>query len=445
MPQRPNLLLIHCHDLGRHLHCYGVPSVQTPHLDALAARGVRFAKSFCTAPQCSPSRAALFTGRYPHCTGVMGLCHANFAWDLHPGEKHLAQLLAEAGYATAGVGVIHETRSGPERIGLQRYDQNSLAEKAVQASLEMLETFRAQRDRSFYLQVGFSEPHRKPGSGEVEHMGFLGDHLLPDEERGVWVPGYLRDTPGTRAELAELQGALRHVDAQVGRILEALAGHGLAENTLLVFTTDHGIALPRAKCSCYEPGLEVALILRLPSRAGWHGGRVVEELVSNVDNVPSWLEVLGLPVPENVQGRSFAPLLDGRDYAPREAVFGEQTYHGEYVPLRSVRTARHKLILNFAPGKAFFDPSQSWHPRAITVSPPDPARSYKPLMEVYDLAADPWEQQNVADDERHAEVQRELLARLGRHMRETDDPLLRGAVMPPLHRQALALLQVAAR
>ncbi len=116
-PRRPNILLVHCHDLGQYLHCYGVKTVQTPNLDALAAEGVRFARSFCSNPGCSPSRASIFTGRWPHSNGVMGLCHANFAWDLGPDERHMAQILRDAGYTTAAVGVIHETASGFKRCG----------------------------------------------------------------------------------------------------------------------------------------------------------------------------------------------------------------------------------------------------------------------------------------------------------------------------------------
>jgi len=123
------------------------------------------------------------------------------------------------------------------------------------------------------------------------------------------VPGYLRNTEGTRRELAGLQGAVRHVDTHFGRLLQALKDLGLESDTLVIFTTDHGIAMPRAKCSLYEPGVQVAMILRLASRKGWNGGIVHQEMISNIDYLPTILQLVGLPIPTNVQGRSFAPLL----------------------------------------------------------------------------------------------------------------------------------------
>lgn len=441
MAARPNLLIFHCHDLGQYLHCYGRETVSTPHLDAFAAQGVRFARSFCVAPQCSPSRAAIFTGRYPHANGVMGLCHAWFAWDLDEGEQHLAQLLKAAGYVTAAVGVIHETRGGAQRLEVDRHHGAGLATECVNQTIALLKEF-ASGDRPFYLQAGTIEPHRLRAPDEHGYMGFLGRHLQPDSAAGTDVPGYLVDNAGARTEVAELQGAVKHVDNEFGRLLQAIDDLGLADQTLVVFTTDHGVALPRAKCTLYDPGLETALILRLPSRDGWHGGRVVEPLVANVDYVPTWLELLGIAGPDNLQGESFAGLLDGRTEAHREAVFAELTYHEYCDPRRTVRTATHKLIANFSTAPSFMDCSQSWRPRADTVTPADPKTAYTVPLELYDLVADPLEQQNRADDPAYADIRRELLRRLRQHLQDTADPLLDGlgGITNPVCRETLRLV-----
>ena len=435
-PQRPNVLLIHCHDLGQFLHCYGVKTVQTPNLDRLASEGVRFARSFCTNPGCSPSRASIFTGRYPHSNGVMGLCHADFAWDLHPEERHLAQILGDAGYATAAVGVIHETSSGYRRCGYKRFLKPASAKPATDAAIGLL----------FFLSVGFAEPHRMryaeptwPGALPGD-CSFPGPALEPDRSLGVEILPYLRDTEGTRRELAGLQGAVRHVDTHVGRLLTALAESGLGPNTLVIFTTDHGIAMPRAKCGVYEPGVQVALLLRLPGRKGWNGGIVHHEMISNIDYLPTILDLLGVPIPGNVQGRSFAPLLDGKPYTPRREIFTELTYHDYYDPRRAIRTETHKLIVNFTTAPAFMDPSQSWRPSSDVLAPANHALAYHPHIELYDLVQDPWEQNDVARRPQYAAVRGELLQRLRKQMVDTKDPILQGAVTSPHHRRTLELL-----
>lgn len=438
---RPNLLILHCHDLGRFLHCYGIKTVQTPHLDRFAEQGVLWENSFCTAPQCSPSRSSIFTGRYPHANGVMGLTHAEFAWDLYPREKHLGQILKAAGYRTAGVGVIHETRSSAERIGLDDYDPAARAQVAAGSAIQRLERFARSPGTPFYMQVGFTEPHRLPGADPTKDMGFVDKQVRPDDTLGVTVPPYLRDTPGTRAEMIELQGAVRHADEHMGRILRALEELKFDSGTLVIFTTDHGIAMPRAKCSVYEPGLETASIWRLPSRKGWHGGVRRREMISNVDYVPSILEVLGIARPANLQGRSFAPLLDGGAYVPRDAIFGEMTYHSYYDPQRSIRTGRHKLIVNFSAAPSFMDPSQSWRPRADTVVPPNPSRAQHAPLELYDLADDPHETKNLVDAPAAAAVLKDLQARLRQHLKQTGDPILNGAITSPMHRRALEWLR----
>lgn len=319
-----------------------------------------------------------------------------------------------------------------------------MAAAGTDAAIEELKRLAADK-RPFYLYAGFIEPHRLPypkgpGRPAADH-GFPGPHLKPDDSLGVQIPGYLRDTPGTREELAGLQGAVRHIDEQFGRWMQAIRELGLEKNTLVIATTDHGIAMPRAKCSVYEPGVQIALLLRYAGRKGWHGGVVRDEMVSNIDMLPSILELAGIPVPANVQGRSFAPLLDGRAYTPNAAIFGELTYHGYYDPQRSIRTTTHKLIANFSTAPSFQDPSQQWRPKSDTVVPESPASSFHPHLELYDLTVDPWEQVDLAKKPKFAAIRNELAKRLLQHMTDTDDPLLRGAVTSPQHETTLKMLR----
>lgn len=443
--QLPNILVITCHDLGRFLGCYGVPTVHTPNLDRLAADGVLFSQAFCTAPQCSPSRAALFTGRYPHSNGVMGLTHGDFAWDLHSQEQHLAQVLRSQGYTTAVIGIHHESRTGDqqriaERCGMDEVVPPGDGQFVSDQALVRLARYAEQR-RPFFLHLGYHEPHRVPGPGEPDYMGFVGNYIMPDDDGGVNVPPYLRDEPQGRRELAELQGAVRYADAAIGKVLAGLHTLGLERTTLVLVTTDHGLALPRAKCSLYDPGLETALIMRLPVRK-WSGGTTVSGLVSNVDVFPTILNAVGMSSSSTLQGRSLCSLLDEEPHDARDCIFAEMTYHDYYDPIRCVRTEHNKLIVNFSGAPSFMDPSQSWRPRTMPVVPANPAAAYHPVVELYDLKEDPLEWQNVADESALSGVRHDLLARLYEWMRTTGDPLLHGAVTSPTHRAAVEALTV---
>lgn len=426
-PNRPNILFINCHDLGQHLRCYGVGTVSTPSLDAFAAEGVRFAQSFCTAPQCSPSRSSMFTGRYPHSNGVMGLVHEPFSWDFRPGEQHLAAVLRSAGYATALAGHQHETRR-PELRGwmqIHKAEEDEVPEVAS-AAMEAL----AGQEKPFYLQVGFQRPHR--------HDTPSGYRSPPDGRLGVTIPPYLVDEPSAREDLAGFQGDIATLDRHVGRLLSRVDALGLRDNTWVIFTTDHGIPYPRAKCSLFDPGLQTALLMRWPR--GFRGGRVLEEMISNIDYVPTLLELLGLPVAANCQGRSFSGLLQETGYRPRTEIFGELTYHQYYDPRRCIRTSTHKLIVNFSASPFFMDPSQQWRPKTLTTVPRDPAQEFHRLVELYDLRSDPVELTNLSGRPELAAVESELTAKLYHWMVETDDPLLRGAVTSPMHDLAVGRL-----
>ena len=429
--RRPNLVMIDCHDLGRHLGCYGRSAVPSDAIDALAADGVRFASAYATAPQCSPSRASLYTGRHAHDVGMLGLAHAPFDWTLHPGTRYLASYLQEAGWSTHHVGVQHVAHDTPAHalgLGFDTHDaSHALAPEVAEHAVRRVQDAVG----PFFLNVGFFEPHR-------HEDGRYGVHP-PYTARGVDVPAYLPDVPDVREEMAALQGAIHALDQGVARVLEAVDARADAADTWIVFTTDHGLALPRAKASMYDPGLGVALVMRWPSE-GLTGGRTIDALTSHVDLVPTLLEGVGLPVPSELHGRSLWSLLRGDPDALHDAVYAEKTFHTAYEPQRMIRTDRWKLVANLevdilnVPGDVLRSP--------VTPHMVDEIARERAPLELYDLVADPEERANLADDPDHAEVRRRLASDLLAWMRATADPILDGPVASPFRTNALRALGV---
>jgi N-sulfoglucosamine sulfohydrolase len=423
------------HDLGRHLHCYGVDSVVSPNLDSLAKTGVRFDMAFATAPQCSSSRASLATGRYPHNNGVMGLAHPGFDWELSPSTPHTAAILAAAGFETHIFGMQHVSLH-PDRLGFQHehppgHQHGNATGHIIAAEVDQVLSA-ARRDQRLYLEINFEDTHRPY---PTLPLPFRGEGRGEGRERSVDIPAYLPAGPEAESELRALQVAIRDMDTAVGRVLAALDKAGRAERALVIFTTDHGLAMPRAKCTLYDPGLEVALLMHCP--AGGIGGGARRELVSNIDVLPTVLEAAGVAPPDGIQGRSLLPLLRGAAYEPREAVFAEKTFHSYYDPMRCIRTHRHKYIRNFETGFAVEVPGD------IQLSPifrADPSRYSSDrlnVVELYDLDADPLEQRNLAGTPGAKAVEQELGDELWSWMRETDDPLLNGPIPSPRYRQAM--------
>ncbi|MFD0958029.1 sulfatase family protein [Paenibacillus chungangensis] len=426
---QPNIVFITAHDLGRHLGCYGVSTVATPALDELAATGVLFEQCFCSAPQCSPSRAALHTGRYPHSNGVMGLTHGNFRWRLHPDERHIAEILSENGYDTALIGVQHLTEQ-PEELGYHSVLPQMVAAEAGEAASDYIRKS-ASSKKPFYLEVGFFEPHRP------FHYGGVG----PEEAKGVFIPPYIPDSPEARSDFAMLQGAVQTMDKGIAVILDALRDTGLEGHTWVIFTTDHGIAMPRAKGTLYDPGLEAALIMRYP-QAGLFGGRRIEALIGHVDVVPTMLEALGMDASDRLHGQSFWPALQGAPCRPATEIYAEKTYHNYYAPMRCIRTETHKLIVNMEVSVRVDVPGD------IQQSPIYPLMLKQFLkvrdhIELYDLRNDPWETENLAGKEACLEVEKSLLSKLLHWMEDTDDPILKGPVPSPYYVESVRKLHEA--
>ena len=423
---KPNIVEIVWHDLGDWLSCFGRPDVSSPNLNALAGEGMRFENHFCPAPQCSPSRASIKTGRYPQSHGVMGLTHRG--WRYAAGEWDLPLLLRGAGYRSVLVGFQHERHDKAEltydehwthlasALGMSAPEETG-ADVVADRAVDFLAK-RARASRPFFLSIGLFDVHR-----------VYGTDYDPDVAARLIVPGFLPDEPIVRKDLATFYEKIRRADAAVGRILRALSAADLAEDTLVYFTTDHGPEFPRAKMTLYDPGIKTALLVRFPHvvRAGARS----DALTTHVDLVPTLLELAGLSIPTTVQGRSMLGLLRGEPYAPRDAIFAQMTWHGgEYDPMRCIRTARFKYIRNYVPG---------WPPQIGGACVERYGEAFvnahfgipRPAEELYDLAADPWEQHNLAARPEKRSLRQELAARLAAWMREVDDPLLRGPVPFP--------------
>jgi N-sulfoglucosamine sulfohydrolase len=429
-----NLVVIDCHDLGQHLGCYGQSSVSSDNIDKLAQDGVRFERSFCTAPQCSPSRATLYTGRYAQSNGMFGLAHAPFSWRLNDDEVYLAKYLLDAGYTTAHVGIQHVTEFTEEAVielGFQHVLDGHLAPDVARSAVQFIQQ---KHDKPFFLNVGFFEPHRD------DKGGF--DVAPPDNARGTNIPPYLPDTPEAQQEIGALQGMIKQMDAGVGKIVDALRQANLLNDTWIIFTTDHGLALPRAKCTMYDAGVSVALIMLAPS-LGIQGGQVIPHLISHVDMVPTILDGLEIVLPdaqrERLQGRSYWGLLQKHAYEPRTEIFAGKTYHTAYEPQRMIRTEHYKLIWN-AEVDIINVPADIMHspiyPQMI-----DELTLERPPIELYDLQNDPNEKTNLADDEAYHEILEMLRKQLLAWLKETHDPILDGAIASPYNARAIQQLK----
>jgi N-sulfoglucosamine sulfohydrolase len=402
--------------------CDENPAVHTPNIDRLAREGLRFDRAFAPSPSCSPSRSAILTGESPHTTGT-----SRFRSPMPRTQKTILEYLKVANYYTGAFKKVHQ---GTEFWS--RWDFKGL-HKPIHAFFDA-----RPKDRPFYLHIGYHDPHRP----------YLPGERYPEKNprSSVRVPAFLPDTPGVRKDIAHYYEAIERLDANVGKLLGLLEKHELANNTMVIFTSDQGMAFPGAKGTLYDPGLHVPLIARWPGRIT--PGRVSSDLVSLEDLAPTWLEAAGLQSPRVMDGKSFLALLLGEPFQPREAIFAERNFHTHLDLIRCVRTNRYKLIHNYLPEIPYLPLSDiarspSW--RSIEslahqgkLSPQLYQRYFKkprPQEEFYDLQTDPNEMNNLAGDSKNKTELIHLQELLSRWMINTHDFL-----PPPLQTPNLDIL-----
>jgi N-sulfoglucosamine sulfohydrolase len=425
-PRRTSVLLLVADDLGRRdLGVYGQRSCATPHLDALAGEGLLAHRAYTPAALCRPSRTSLLTGLYPHATGRSWYGAVREDLDQWPdhfrraghrpgviGKTALAKHAERWGFAEGGQ-VAHETGRDPAFFA-------ELTGRFLDGA----------GDDPFALVVNFFDPHR---AGEKVASDPARLTATRDELRKIAPPPGL---PRTKEVLVELRNYYRDVermDRAVGAVLEVLGERGRAEDTLVIFLSDNGADFPFAKATLYEAGINLPLLVRWPGVVA--AGEETRALLSFVDLLPTCLEAAGARAPVGIDGRSFVPLLDGRQAAHRERIFGEHDEHrGETnTPSRSVVDARFKYVRHFKLGERFEVASMrtaSWQSmqRASKDDPELAARMgrlvQRPREELFDLEEDPWELVDLARDPARRTTLEAQRGALRAWMESESDPLL---------------------
>jgi N-sulfoglucosamine sulfohydrolase len=432
--EQPNILLIVSEDNGPELGCYGDPFVQTPHLDRLAAEGVRFDRSFVTQAGCSPSRASFLTGLYPHQHGQVGLATWGFRL-FREDTPNLPRWLKQAGYRTGLIGKLHVNPESAFPFDVSRIPSGNFQRKNLADYARHAAEFFSAGTSPFFLSINYPDAHG-PWLRQVD--GLPPHPLEADDVRPL--PSFGVDTPHVRESMANHYNCMMRLDSLVGDLLAALDRSGHAANTIVVYIGDHGADMLRGKRTCYEGGLRIPMIVRWPGRA--RAGQVRRELVSTIDLAPTLLDAAGLEPIAKLPGRSLLPLLEGEQPDWRIHLFAEYHTHAakaNFYPQRSVRSARFKLIENLLPGE--MNPGVAYTFRefatarsAIAAGPADVREAYAlierpPRDELYDLVADPCEFHNLAADPSHQAVRNELALALSHWREETSDPLLDDTVL----------------
>ncbi len=422
-PSLPNIVLITADDLGwRDLGCYGNSQIKTPNIDRLANEGIKFTNNFVVASSCSPSRASIITGQYPHTNGVDGLAHRYKLKQLKPFYTTLPSLLEKKGYNTAIAGKWHVAPYLPTSFygygeRLSGFMPKDMWIKNMETTLEFI---RQNRDNRFYLEVNYMNNHRDD-SGEFQF-----DPEFPVDPNAIKVPDYmtLPNWPEIRLDLAKDYSQTMKMDKMIGQVLDELDKQGLKENTIVAFVSDNGPPYPGNKMTCYDRGTGTPLIIRWSAKI--KAGSEYSEIVSTIDIMPTMLEAAGVNVPATVQGKSLLGVLEGRVTKPvHDAVYSEMTYHVFYLPTRSVRTRQWKYIRNYSDIAKGLDQCShmDWAHRLCEL-PNQPWKKPRVKEELYDLAADPHEQNNLAADPAYAKQLETMRKMLDNNMAKTGDEYL---------------------
>lgn len=421
---RPNILFIIADDCTYlDLGTYGGQAL-TPNLDALAKRGMKFERCFQAAPMCSPTRHSIYTGLYPVKSGAYPN-HAFAGSDV----KSIVHYLKPLGYRVALSGKSHVAPK--EVFPFEESHSTPASSKGFPSvidfeAVDRLMKTSAESKTPFALFACSNEPHAPWNKGKQFRQ-----HYPPEKLK---LRPYMVDTPETRKAYRNYLAEISFFDLEVGRLIEKLDQHGLTENTLVMVVSEQGNNFPFAKWSCYDAGLQSAMLVSWPGKV--KPGTTTRAMVEYVDICPTLVTAAGGTPSESLDGRSFQKVLSGEMASHKDHVFGIQTSRGifsgpHHYPIRSVRGERYKLIRNLDPDATFFNSInqtgwfRSWE-RAAKNGDTGAGRMLKrfakrPAYELYDVIEDPHEMHNLADDPKLASVRSHLDEELSAWMKGQGD------------------------
>lgn len=393
--EKPNFLFIMADDCTfRDLGCYG-GQADTPHINRLAEQGMRFTHCFQAAPMCSPTRHNIYTGQYPVRTGAYPN-HTQTFEDV----QNITHYLKPLGYRVALSGKTH---IGPRELFTFEYsgkDNNPDPEAVDKLFAEC-----AEGETPFCLFACSNEPHTPWNKGDATKY--------PPSQ--VKLPPYLPDTQPMRKGFSHYLAEITYFDSQVGQLLDSLQAHGLADDTLVMVVSEQGNSMPFAKWTCYDNGLQSAMIVRWPGKVA--AGSVTDAMVQYVDVTPTFVDLAGGTPAAELDGQSLANVLTGKTNEHKQFVYGIMTTRGiingnDSYPIRSVRSRTHKLIMNLEHDQLFTNACTK-SPEFLSLvtaaeSGDTEARhavdryQRRPPVEFYDVVNDPLEMNNLASDPEQA-------------------------------------------
>jgi len=434
---RPNILLLVSDDLGLQVGCYGDKVALTPNVDALAKAGALCSLAYVTQSSCSPSRATMLTGLYPHQHGQMGLADkAEPRFPFRTDIQTLPSILKGAGYRTGIIGKLH-ILPAKENLSFDYRNIDALLTLDIEKTARLMGEFATGSQGSpWFLMVNFFDPHIVPGEPDgfrIDVNGYPKVKVSPEQVPPFPWQGVLSES--LRRRVAGYYTSVNRMDEGIGLALKKLEELGEADNTLVIFIGDNGPPFTRAKASCYEAGVREPLLFRWPGKIP--AGTRIDSLISSVDLAPTILAATGAPAPANLPGFNLLPVLEQKGTLDRKYLVTEFTSHADthFYPRRSITDGRWKLIINTeSPKPNPLKNIEDNFPNIVGASDNAEAKGAiqnwltPPIFELYDLSVDPDEFRNLASDPERREVMQGLITALKDWQQKTGDTL----VLPPL-------------